>query len=66
MGSRASAEMARAREDEDREEDEALGQEREEGGPGPPKGVFSSVFFLCPLITFLLSGGIWDQETGLP
>ena len=36
VGSRASAEMARARADEDREGDEALGQESEEDGPGPP------------------------------
>ena len=36
VGSRASAEMARARVDEDREGDEVLGQESEEDGPGPP------------------------------
>ena len=44
VGSRASAEMARARADENREgeealgqeNEEALGQENEEGGPGPP------------------------------
>ena len=36
VGSRASAEMARARVDEDRDGEEALGQESEEDGPGPP------------------------------
>ena len=36
MGSRASAEMARARMDEDRDGEEVLGQESEEDGPGPP------------------------------
>ena len=36
VGSRASAEMARTRANEDREGDEALGQESEEDGPGPP------------------------------
>ena len=35
VGNRASAEMARLRMDEDREDDEALGQESEDG-PGPP------------------------------
>ena len=36
VGSRASAEVARARMDEDRERDEFPGQESEEDGPGPP------------------------------
>ena len=36
VGARASAEMARARMDEDREGDEVLGQESEEDGPGLP------------------------------
>ena len=36
VGSRAPAEMARARMDEDREGEEAPGQESEEGEPGPP------------------------------
>ena len=36
VGSRASAERARARVDEDRDGEEALGQESEEDGPGPP------------------------------
>ena len=36
MGSRASAVMARARVDEDRDGDEFPGQESEEDGPGPP------------------------------
>ena len=36
VGSRSSAEMARARMDEDREGREALVQESEEDGPGPP------------------------------
>ena len=36
VGSKASAEMARARVDEGREGDEALGQECEEDGPSPP------------------------------
>ena len=36
VGGRAPAEMARARAEEDREGDEALGQESEEDGPGPP------------------------------
>ena len=36
VGSRASAEMARARVHEDREGDKALGQQSEEDGPGPP------------------------------
>ena len=35
-GSRASAEMARARVDEDRGSEAAAGSEGEEGGPGPP------------------------------
>ena len=34
--SRASAEMARARADEDRDGNEVPGQESEEDGPGPP------------------------------
>ena len=36
VGSRAAAEMAGARVDEDREGDEVLGQESEEDGPGLP------------------------------
>ena len=36
VGSRASAEMARDRMDEGRDEDEVPGQESEEDGPGPP------------------------------
>ena len=36
VGSRASAEMARARVGEDRGEGAAWGSEGEEGGPGPP------------------------------
>ena len=36
VGSRASAEMARARMDEGRDEDEVPGQESEEDGPRPP------------------------------
>ena len=36
VGSRASAETAKLRMDEDREDTEALGQESEEDGPGPP------------------------------
>ena len=36
LGSRASAEMARARVDEDRDGEEIPGQESEEDGPGPP------------------------------
>ena len=36
VGSRASAAMARARVDEDRDGEEVLGQEGEEDGPGPP------------------------------
>ena len=36
VGSRASAEMARAGMDEDRDGEEVLGQESEEDGPGPP------------------------------
>ena len=36
VGSRASAERARARVDEDRDGEEALEQEGEEDGPGPP------------------------------
>ena len=36
VGSRASAGVARARVDEDRDGEEALGQESEEDGPGPP------------------------------
>ena len=36
VGSRASAEMARARVDEDRDGEEVPGQESEEDGPGPP------------------------------
>ena len=36
VGSRASAKIARARVDEGREGDEAMGQESEEDGPGPP------------------------------
>ena len=36
VGSRASAEMTRARIDGGREGDEVLGQESEEDGPGPP------------------------------
>ena len=36
VGSRASAELARLRMDEDRDGAEALGQEGGEDGPGPP------------------------------
>ena len=36
VGSRASAAMARARVDEDRDGEEVLGQEGEEDGPDPP------------------------------
>ena len=36
VGSRASAERVRARVDEDRDGEEALEQEGEEDGPGPP------------------------------
>ena len=36
VGSRASAELARARVDEDRGEEVAWGSEGEGGGPGPP------------------------------
>ena len=36
VGSRASAEMARARADQDRDGDEVPGQESEKDGPGPP------------------------------
>ena len=36
VGSRASAERARVRVDEDRDGEETLGQESEEDGPGPP------------------------------
>ena len=36
VGSRASAERARTRVDEDRDGEEIPGQESEEDGPGPP------------------------------
>ena len=36
VGSRPSAEAARARMDEDRDEEEVPGQDSEEDGPGPP------------------------------
>ena len=36
VGSRASAERARGRVDEDSDGEETLGQESEEDGPGPP------------------------------
>ena len=50
VGSRASAEMARARVDEDREGDEVLGQESDEDGPGPPQNVPFFVFSLGPFL----------------
>ena len=48
VGSRASAERARVRVDEDRDGEETLGQESEEDGPGP-RMCFSCVLFLGPL-----------------
>ena len=63
--SRVSAEMARARIDEDREGDEVLGQESEEEGQARPRMYLSLSFPLVPsYYSFLKSGGLGRRRKG--
>ena len=66
VGCRVSS--GRVRVDEDRDAEEVLGQESEEDGPGMPQDVFLFPFSFSFVLfdNLSLSGGVREQETGLP
>ena len=70
VGSRASAAMARARVDEDRDGEEVLGQESEEDGPGPPRPALVCTFPLSFSLVrskypFLFYQAVWEGGEGV-